>query len=642
MRHSSRAILLAVAIWAPLSAAEPSRKAASSAALAVSPDGAWIAAVNPDSGSITVLKASSLKVVREIRVGSDPRTLCFSPDSRTIAVANRGSADVSLIGVPGFRETGRVPVGAAPYGVALDERRLYVSEFDAGRVAVVDLASKAVVARVETGDSPAGLAITADRGTLLVTHFYTGRLSLVDLKGLNVRAVVEAAAGANLSQFVAISADGRKAYLPQSQSNSGATERNFDAMILPLLNVVDLASGRVSGRERIHLASAGRGANLPFAAAASAERLYVANAGSDDVVVTELPGGRILAQIDVGAAPQGIALAHDGTRLFVNNVLDGTLSVIRAESRALDGTTALTDISSHRLITVRRGILNPDSPRAVDIARPMTCASCHAGPAEPVRVDANGRLELVRRAWVVEATVPLTKIPLEPRLLAGKKLFSSAANPALSADRWISCASCHPDGGMDARTWLSFDDGPRNTPALFGSGATLPLHWSGDIADLRAVEGTIRGVQFGRGLSKELTRDALGFVHAAASDELDALAAYVASLRAPPPPGVEPARALRGAEVFAREGCATCHAAPGFNDGRSHEVGTGDPARERSARGRSFDTPSLRGLWFTAPYFHDGSAPDLERVLRTGREHGVSERLTDEERAGLVGYLLSL
>ena len=43
-------------------------------------------------------------------------------------------------------------------------------------------------------------------------------------------------------------------------------------------------------------------------------------------------------------------------------------------------------------------------------------------------------------------------------------------------------------------------------------------------------------------------------------------------------------------------------------------------SRKKShGRGTNFDTPSLRGVWLTAPYFHDGSAATIQGVFRTGR-----------------------
>src|SRR3990172_3467367 len=53
----------------------------SASAIAISPDGAWLAAVNPDSGSVSLLSLPELELKGEIQVGRDPRTLTFSADS---------------------------------------------------------------------------------------------------------------------------------------------------------------------------------------------------------------------------------------------------------------------------------------------------------------------------------------------------------------------------------------------------------------------------------------------------------------------------------------------------------------------------------------------------------------------------------
>jgi hypothetical protein len=135
-------------------------------------------------------------------------------------------------------------------------------------------------------------------------------------------------------------------------------------------------------------------------------------------------------------------------------------------------------------------------------------------------IDAN-TLEIVD-------TVALTQIPLPPQALLGKQIFNSAEAPTLTTDRWISCATCHFDGGMDARTWLGFPDGPRNTSALFDVEETLPIHWSGDLDELQDVELTIRNIQFGKGLAPGAAHDSLGEPYRGASSELDALAAYMA------------------------------------------------------------------------------------------------------------------
>jgi cytochrome c peroxidase len=61
--------------------------------------------------------------------------------------------------------------------------------------------------------------------------------------------------------------------------------------------------------------------------------------------------------------------------------------------------------------------------------------------------------------------------------------------------------------------------------------------------------------------------------------------------------------------------------------------------------GPAFDTPSLRTLYDSAPYFHDGSAATLYDALTrpsAAAEHDVSGVLSEAEVADLIAFLLAL
>ena len=555
--------------------------ATAASAVAVSPDGRLVAAVNPDSDSITLVDATTLTVLAEIPVGSDPRTLAITSDSQYAVVTNFRAATVSLIDLTHLEEVTQWPVAAMPYGVVTDGVRAYVAEFGLGTVSVIDLANGAVVDRIPVDPFPAGIGLSSDGRLLFVTHFFSGRITAIDTRTLAVRGTASTGLDTNLSQFIAISPDGTKAYLPQTRSNITNTAPLFDTTVFPVVNVLDLSKLQLLVRERITLDTADEPVNMPFAVALSPDgkTLYLANAGSDDVSVIDLSTNRGLAHLTVGANPRGIAITPDGSRIFVNNALDGTLSVIDAAT------------------------------------------------------------------LTVTNTVPLTDIPLTPPVLLGKTLFNSAAEPVLTIDNWISCATCHFDGMMDARTWLGFPDGPRNTPALFGVAQTLPIHWSGDLDELQDVEITIRKIQFGKGLVAGKARDSLGPPHAGLSAELDALADYLASIPIPPSPHTGDRGAItRGNSLFKTLGCHTCHAPPLYTDLRLHDVGTGDPTKEKNAHGRGteFDTPSLRGIWLTEPYFHDGSAATLQQVLSMGTVHNVVDKIDAEQLNALITFMRAL
>jgi cytochrome c peroxidase len=191
-----------------------------------------------------------------------------------------------------------------------------------------------------------------------------------------------------------------------------------------------------------------------------------------------------------------------------------------------------------------------------------------------------------------------------------------------------------------------------------GIAETRPLHWSADRDEVQDFEFTIRELQAGTGLiQNEIPHSPLGPSNAGRSTDLDALTAFVASLRPKSSPFRNPdgfltPAAQRGQAIFARPdvGCAACHPPPRYTDSSitavpfmTHDVGTGGGPDERF--GPAFDTPSLLGLWNSAPYLHDGSAPILRDVLTTKNPknlHGSTSHLSEAELMDLIAFLLSL
>jgi hypothetical protein len=84
----------------------------------------------------------------------------------------------------------------------------------------------------------------------------------------------------------------------------------------------------------------------------------------------------------------------------------------------------------------------------------------------------------------------------------------------------------------------------------------------------------------------------------------------------------------------------SCHSPPLYTDLKAHNLaGAGFSLEVFEA----FDTPSLRGLWATAPYLHDGVAQTLEELLtRTDPVHSVAAHLTEQQLNDLIAFLLSL
>jgi mono/diheme cytochrome c family protein len=215
------------------------------------------------------------------------------------------------------------------------------------------------------------------------------------------------------------------------------------------------------------------------------------------------------------------------------------------------------------------------------------------------------------------------------------------------------------EGRSDAIIWR-FLPGPRDTPSNAGGvlHTGFLLH-TADRSTIRDYWHTINDEQGGSFSPTDATLSPL----------LDALATYVnLAIPYPVPPHLDPAAVARGSAIFHRAevGCANCHSGDYFTDSGSgnptldlgmtvilHDVGTcntgsypdvahADVAGNPRAA-CMFDTPSLRGVGDSWPYFHDGSANTLHDVLENtrGRMGNISS-LSSSDEDDLITYLRSL
>ena len=156
------------------------------------------------------------------------------------------------------------------------------------------------------------------------------------------------------------------------------------------------------------------------------------------------------------------------------------------------------------------------------------------------------------------------------------------------------------------------------------------MHWSANFDEIQDFEHDIRGPFGGQGFLSDnqfANSSPLGPPVAGLSQDLDDLAAYVASLGRESLPR-SPSRisngglsntASTGRQVFVDQGCAQCHSGSALSDNIVHNVGT-----LRSSSGQrlgeelpGIKTPSLLGVFDSAPYLHDGSAKTLSDVFNT-------------------------
>jgi mono/diheme cytochrome c family protein len=264
--------------------------------------------------------------------------------------------------------------------------------------------------------------------------------------------------------------------------------------------------------------------------------------------------------------------------------------------------------------------------------------------------DVRGILSGGTAAPVTLATLnAITTEKLTAQVLQGKKLFYDAKDARLALQEYMSCATCHNDGGQDGRVWdlTGFGEGLRNTITLKGHGNHGMLHWTGNFDEVQDFEGQIRALAGGTGLiAGGSPHPTLGTPNAGRSADLDALAAYVKSLTTN---GTSPGRtssgglssiSTAGQQIFRAQNCAACHSGTTFTNSALNvfaNIGTLKPSSgtRLGAPLTGLDVPTLRGVWATAPYLHDGSAATLTEAITA--HQGVT--LSAADMAKLVAFV---
>ncbi|MDI3285443.1 hypothetical protein [Polyangium sp. 15x6] len=571
-----------------------------------------------------------------------PRTLAIS--GATLAAACQGDGTVVFYDVDKQETRGKVEFGAgtAPFGVVADPRGdgvFFVTLSGTGELAAVRAEGNQILSRSAVFPDVRGVAAIAD-GTVLVTRWRAtaegAEVAVIDATDPAALAAGEplvlppdvgldsdtnnSGVPSFLNQIVP-SPDGGRAIVPSLRANTvtglyrTGKPLSFETTARAILTEIELGGPTGKPFER----KAGRYAfdDLDFASAAvfspEGDVIYVAIQGAERVEVRDAVSFDVAGSIDdVGHAPDGLALSEDGKKLWVHASLS-------REVRVYD----VSDLSS---------------------------------PPVPL-------------GQVPTATVE----PLSDEVLRGKRIFYSSRDPRMSRTSYMSCASCHLDGEGDHLVWdfTQRGEGLRNTIPLVGRAGTAhgPLHWTANFDEVQDFEHDIRGPMGGAGFLPDdvfhsgMIDQTLGAPKEGLSPELDALATYVASLGSfgkSPYRSNDPAALAsrqKGKDIFfsVEAGCSTCHAPPHFTVSALvadksyvlHDVGTLGPGSGSRLGGPlpGLDTPTLRGLWKSAPYLHDGSAPTLRAVLRDRNatdQHGKTSHLDDADLDDLERYLLTI
>ncbi|TRX52733.1 Ig-like domain-containing protein [Thalassomonas sp. M1454] len=606
-------------IYMPLHKNKPKQ----SSTLAFDDDAKRLYVVNPDNDTLTAIDDTNLDVLFEVKVGKNPSSLAINKNQ--IWVTNKKADTISIINsdTAELIHTIALDYGSEPHGIVIlsNQQKAYVALAQKGQVLEIDLASYKVSRKADVHGTLRHIAYDAKHKQLIIPEFRVegnvgASISFIDQTRMQVTKSIELApslnpdglnngkGAANYLGAMAINPTYNDVWIPAKKDNiyrgmkRAGEALSFDHTVRSMAAKIELGNQQENFEQRLDFDNSDMATAAVYSP--NGNMVYFSTLGSSTIWAVDSYGKHNSFSFDsMGLSPISMVISDDGSKLYIHNFLSRSVAVFNSTKDIIG----------------------------------------------------SGDIDFVKSISTVKTE------NLVPEVLAGKKIFYDSRSPSLSQEGYMSCASCHFDGSHDGRIWdlSQMGEGFRNTIDLSGHAGLAhgPLHWTANFDEVHDFEIQIRELNQGTGLitkSYSAVKAAYASKKSGVSVFLDQLNDYVTSLDTYPRSpyrqnnGEMTATALNGRQHFIDLACYQCHRTEHLTDstiGRLHDVGTlGKNSGQRlGAKLTGLDTPTLIGLWQSAPYLHDGSAANL--LTAVARHNDISV-LDSSEQAELEAFLLQL
>lgn len=595
-------------------------------------------------------------------------------------------------GQDGLRERARVALPGDAWGLAItpDERRALVTSAWTGKLSVIDLEKATVIATLDVGREPRGIAVMPSGDRAYVSHLVGSGVTRVDglsgeaptassvpLPAAPLRSPAGVELSASLGYAAVANAAGDRVYFPRHALGALGGDAWWGTAAVDVL---------LPGREgRPDRALSGRfKAAMPRTRNALFEQVEKGRPWSPGV----MPHSELGA--DAFVQPRAAVLRPSEETLLVAS--EGMDELVELDANLSDPSFGV--IRRHRITLHRETYYDVatrcGAPTGIALSSDENTAYVHCRSTDEIVMVSLARGDGQYHS-VPPPALKLVATEADESLSLGRRLYYNATDAVMSGK--LACAGCHPEGRDDGHVWHEVRFAPDDQSDSFMSGRepfvnfvgheaqadALMQRWKVKSEEVRGAPGMVSAAGHPRqtpilvarvaaqgpygwhGESKDLpARLVAGFtLHRWSSDwNADTLAVARAGhlvkflregLVAPPRAVAEPsAEALRGKAIFeSKEAmCSSCHvAASGYTD-RSVVPLLPAPPPPRgfvAEPNEAFKTPSLLFVGGSPPYFHDGRyATLLELVEKNADRMGRTSHLSAEDKQALVAYLETL
>ncbi len=597
----------------------------------------WV--VNEDANTVSSITENNLRKSKEVKVGEKPISIASVGNNR-LWVLNKNSATISVINsnTNSVERTIVLPRASKPSALVVNQEltKGYVSLQSLGKILELTIASNAVTKEIKLNNDtngilpkPGAMAIDGDGQFLYVVRFVSEN-SKSEIYKISTKTFTDystitlgESVGTDGPRFgrgipnyltkIAIAPDGNSLRIASKKDNikrgikRDGLPLQHDNTVRAMVAKVDLNNDIDDLRGRMDLDNSDRCHAIEFSSNGSI--IFITKPGNNEVFVADANTNTEIARLVTGTVPTDLFYDDTQKRLYVNNFLGRSVSVFDVGTIINGGSTSST------LATIKT----------------------------------------------------VSKELLSAKVLKGKKLFYDSSSPRLIQEGYMACASCHLDGGGDGQVYdfTNLGEGFRNTISLIGKGGMAHgrLHWTANFDEIHDFENQIRSLNGGTGLMTNqqfnVANDPLGKTKKTAgkSDDLDALAAYITSLNSFPDSPYTKSNgdftnaAKNGQKVFNELKCYECHSGKTYTNSSTkdylYDVGTinNTSGKRLDKKLLGIDVPTLKGLWATAPYLHDGSAATLLEVFtkkNNNEKHAATSGLSKKQLNDLIAFLNQL
>jgi DNA-binding beta-propeller fold protein YncE len=339
----------------PTEADAPHPRQRQPVAMALSHDDRWLWVANRRSGTVQLLDLANRRVISELPVGRSLADICWDHARRRLLVVDEQAHQLIQLDVDDTGDPPRATVvkriEVSPFPVSLqltkDGRRCLIASLWSRRLTLLDFDQDgAVTNAIRTVDlpfAPRQQLLVDDDQRLLVADSFAGRIAIIDSREGGIEAV--RTIPAHNIRGLAATPDGSMLLVAHQMLNDYAhADRNDihwglmmsnDLRWIRLDRFLDGRGNLFEGGHMHPLGHAGDGTADPAGLAVAADGRVVVTLGGVGEIATGSEQDFGLARLTVARRPTAVLVTRDSGRAVVANTFDDAISVVDLNERKL-------------------------------------------------------------------------------------------------------------------------------------------------------------------------------------------------------------------------------------------------------------------------------------------------------------------